>query len=50
MLESYGGYSKVVEETVQHFIAKTGEWKLKGDGKYCADAQAVADKILGSGD
>lgn len=46
MLESFGGYSKVVEETVQFYIEKTGEWKLKGDGKYCVDAQLVADRIL----
>lgn len=46
MLTSYGGYSKVVAKTVQYYIDKTGEWKLKGDDKYCIDAQQIADKIL----
>lgn len=46
MLTKYGGYSEVVEKTVQYYIEKTGEWKLKGDDKYCLDAQQVADKIL----
>ena len=46
ILESYGGYSTVVEKTVKFYIDKTGEWKLKGDDKYCIDAQEVADKML----
>lgn len=46
MLSSYGGYSEVVEKTVRYYIEKTGEWKLKGDDKYCRDAQQIADKIL----
>jgi hypothetical protein len=46
MLESYGGYAEVVEKTVKYYIDKTGEWKLKGDDKYCNDAKEVADKIL----
>ena|SRR5690554_6777091 len=46
MLASYGGYAEVVEKTVKYYIEKTGEWKLKGDDKYCQDAKAVADKIL----
>ena len=45
MLDSYGGYSKVVEETVWYYIKKTGEWKLDGDDKYCKDAKKIADKI-----
>ena len=45
MLSSYGGYDKVVEKTVQFYIAKTGEWKLEGDDKYCVDARNAADKI-----
>ena len=45
LLESYGGYDTVVEKTVQHYIDKTGEWKLKGDDKYCQDALLVADKL-----
>ena len=46
MLESYGGYSKVVEKTVRFYIKKTGEWKLKGEDKYCLDAKKYADAIL----
>ena len=46
MLTSYGGYSEVIEKTVQFYIEKTGEWKLKGDDKYCLDAKQIADKIL----
>ncbi len=46
MLLSYGGYEEVVEKTVRYYIEKTGEWKLKGDGKYSTDAQEIADKIL----
>ncbi len=45
-LTSYGGYSEVVEKTVKFYIEKTGEWTLKGDDKYCKDAQQIADKIL----
>lgn len=46
MLASYGGYDEVVEKTVKYYIEKTGEWTLKGDDKYCQDAQLVADKLL----
>ena len=46
MLASFGGYSKVVEQTVRFYIEKTGEWKLQGDDKYCVDAKEIADKIL----
>lgn len=46
MLASYGGYSEVVEKTVKYYIEKTGEWTLKGNDKYCQDAQLVADKLL----
>lgn len=45
VLDSYGGYSAVVEKTVRFYIEKTGEWKLDGDDKYCLDAKAIADKI-----
>jgi len=45
MLQSHGGYDKVVENTVWYYYKKTGEWTLKGDDKYCKDAQAVADSI-----
>ncbi len=46
MLESYGGYEEVIQKTVQYYIKKTGEWTLKGDDKYCQDAQQVANEIL----
>ena len=46
MLSTYGGYSEVIEKTVTYYIKKTGEWKLKGDDKYCQDAQKVASKLL----
>lgn len=46
MLTSYGGYSEVLEKTVKFYIETTGEWKLKGDDKYCIDAKQIADKIL----
>ena len=46
MLNAYGGYSKVVEETVWYYIKKTGTWNLEGDDKYCIDAKQFADKIL----
>jgi hypothetical protein len=46
MLTSYGGYSEVIEKTVKFYIDKTGEWTLKGEDKYCIDAQEVADRIL----
>jgi len=46
LLTSYGGYAVVVDKTVRFYIKKTGEWKLKGEDKYCEDAQKVADKIL----
>ncbi len=46
LLTSFGGYTVVVERTVRFYIKKTGEWKLKGEDKYCEDAQKVADEIL----
>ncbi len=46
MLTLNGGYSEVVEKTVRFYIEKTGEWKLKGDDKYCRDAQQIADTII----
>ena len=46
MLDSYGGYSEVVEKTVKFYIEKTGKWTLQGDDKYCLDAKKIADKIL----
>ena len=46
MLASFGGYSEVVEKTVQFYIDTTGEWKLNGDDQYCLDAKEIANKIL----
>ena len=46
MIDSYGGYSAVVEKTVKYYIEKTGEWKLEGDDQYCQDAREVANKLL----
>ncbi len=46
MLTAYGGYIEVVEKTVKFYIEKTGEWKLKGEDKYCQDAKKIADKLL----
>ncbi|MFK8044560.1 MAG: hypothetical protein AB8B72_03640 [Crocinitomicaceae bacterium] len=46
MIKFYGGYDKVVEKTVKHFIDKTGEWKAGGDDQFSKDAQAIADRIL----
>lgn len=46
VIATYGGYNKIVEKTVQFYIDKTGKWELKGDDKYCKDAQRFADKIF----
>lgn len=46
MLTFYGGYTEVVEKTVKFYIDKTGEWTLKGDDKYCQDAEKVAQDLL----
>jgi len=46
MLAKHDGYTAVIEKTVKYYIDKIGEWKLKGDDKYCQDAQQVADKLL----
>ena len=45
-LTSYGGYSEVIEKTVKYYIEKSGKWNLKGDDKYCIDANKIADKLL----
>jgi len=45
MLDSYGGYSKVVEDTVWHYYKKTGKWALEGEDKYCIDARRIANEI-----
>lgn len=45
-LESYGGYSEVVEKTVRFYIEKTSKWNLQGDDQYCKDAQKIAEEIL----
>ena len=41
MLLEHGGYAAVVEKTVKYYLDKTGEWTLKGDDKYCLDAQKI---------
>ena len=46
MLDLYGGYSVVIEKTVQHYFDKTGAWQYKGSDKYGKDAQKIADEIL----
>lgn len=46
MLHSFGGYSEVVEKTVKYYMEKTGEWTLKGDDKYCKDANKFVEKFL----
>ena len=45
MLDENGGYEEVIEKTVRYYIKKSGDWTLKGEDKYCKDAQAIADKI-----
>lgn len=47
-LEAYGGYTKVIEKTVKFYIDKFGEYKSQGEDKYAADAQAIADKLMGA--
>lgn len=47
MLDEYGGYDQVIEKTVKYYIDKTGKWTLKGEDKYCVDAQKVADRLMG---
>jgi len=44
-LDSYGGYTEVIEKTVRFYIEKTGEWKLTGDDQYSIDAAQIAKKI-----
>lgn len=46
VIANYGGYKNIVEKTVQYYIDKTGKWELKGDDKYCRDAQRAADRIM----
>lgn len=46
MLNSCGGYEEVLEKTVKHYVKKTGKWTLKGEDKYCKDAQKIADTML----
>lgn len=45
MLDENGGYEEVIEKTVRYYIKKSGDWTLKGEDKYCKDAQAIADKV-----
>lgn len=44
VVAQYGGYKEIVEKTVHFYIKKTGKWTLKGEDKYCRDAQRVAEK------
>jgi hypothetical protein len=46
VLEAYGGYKKVIEQTVKFYIQKTGKWSLEGEDKYCLDAKEIADKVM----
>ena len=46
MLDIYGGYSVVIEKTIQHYIDKTGEWKSKGNDKYSVDATKIANELM----
>lgn len=45
-IKTYGGYTEIIEKTVQFYIDKTGEWNLKGDDRYCIDAKKIADRLL----
>ena len=45
-IKAYGGYTEIIEKTVQFYIDKTGEWNLKGDDRYCIDAKKIADRLL----
>ena len=45
-LATYGGYTKVIEKTVQYYIDKFGEYKSQGDDKYAKDAQAIAENLI----
>jgi len=46
MLESYGGYTEVIEKTIKFYIETTGEWKSRGDDKYAIDANKIAKNIV----
>jgi len=46
MLTSFGGYTEVIEKTVNYYIENTGEWKSRGEDKYSLDAKKIADGIL----
>jgi len=46
MLTSFGGYTEVIEKTVNYYIENTGEWKSRGEDKYSLDAKKIADVIL----
>ncbi|MFD1552680.1 hypothetical protein DNU06_09055 [Putridiphycobacter roseus] len=46
MLTLNGGYDEVLKKTVRFYMDKSGEWKLKGEDKYCVDAQKVADEMM----
>jgi len=46
MIESYGGYSEIIEKTIKYYIEKFGEWKSQGNDQYAQDAKKIAAKIL----
>lgn len=46
LLNSFGGYTEVIEKTVKYYIENTGEWKSRGEDKYSLDAKKIADGIL----
>ena len=46
MINMYGGYSTVVERTVQYYLEKTGEWKSRGEDQYSQDAQKFANEMM----
>jgi len=47
-LASYGGYTEVIEKTVQFYIDKFGEYKSQGDDQYAQDAMTIAEKLMGA--
>lgn len=46
ILDMYGGYSVVIEKTIQYYIDKTGEWKSRGNDQYAQDANKIAAELL----
>ena len=46
MINLYGGYEAVIEQTIRYYVDKTGEWKSRGDDQYAMDANKIAANIL----